>query len=184
MEKVNEKSERIEKIELNFNDVDEVVKRIRDLTDDDIELLSNVAYCGIQSKYNKKSKTMRFSLIVHLFKNRVIDTISLTQKQFNIICATNNIEVDPEKELDLTPINAKIRFIRGIGSDTKEYRCYHLFPIPSNKFNIARNSLFFVQFIDQDRKNELLVFNLLGRIKFKKALENEELPIKDEELDY
>ena len=184
MEKVNEKSEKNEKIEFNFNDVDEVVKRIRDLTDDDIEHLSNVAYCGIQSIYNKKSKKMRFYLIVHLLKNKIIDTISLTQKQFNIICATNNIEFDPEKDLALTPVYAKIRFIRGIGSDTKEYRCCHLFPVPNNKFNIARNSLFFVQFIDQDRKNELLIFNLLGRIKFKKALENEELPIKDEELDY
>ena len=184
MEKVNEKSEKNEKIEFNFNDVDEVVKRIRDLTDVDIEHLYNVAYCGIQSKYNKKSKTMRFSLVVHLLKNKIIDTISLTQKQFNIICATNNIAVDIEKDLDLTPVSAKIRFIRGIGSDTKEYRCYHLFPIPNNKFNIARNSLFFVQFIDQDRKNELLIFNLLGRIKFKKALEIEELPVKDEELEY
>lgn len=181
MEKVNEKSVGIE---LNFKDSNEVVTRIRDLKDEEIEKMPSVAFCGIQSSYVKKTKTMRYTLVVHLFKNKIIDKIPIMQKQFNIICATNDIPIEVEKDLALTKVNAKIRFIRGIGSDAKEYRCYHLFPIPKNKFNIARNSIYFVNFIDQDRKNEFVVFNLLDKITFKKALDNEELPTNDEELDY
>ena len=39
---------------------DEVVKSIRELTNEDVESLSRVSFCRVGSLYNKKSKTKRY----------------------------------------------------------------------------------------------------------------------------
>ena len=161
----------------------EVVKSIRDLTDEDVESLSKVSYCRIGSVYNKRTKTRRYLLEVHFLPNVIVDNVPLTLQEFNLICASNGITPNPAQDLQLTKIPCSVRFLHGIGSNLEEYRSVQLFPINKNDL-VKRNRVVKSFFIDDKRISEYLIYKLVSKITFKKASSDEAEPINIDDINY
>ena len=183
--KVTEKNvyeKEVNGIKLRYSD--EVVKSIRELTNEDVESLSRVSFCRVGSLYNKKSKTKRYILEVHLLPNVIVDNVALTLQEFNLICASNGIVVNPAQELQMTKIPCHLRFLHGIGSNLEEYRSVQLFPINKNELGLKRNSVCKSFFIDEKRIAEFLIYKLADKITFRQASSEEAEPLDIEEINY
>lgn len=177
----------VEVIKTNYNGFEllfsnEVVKRIYEMSDEDVEKLSNVNYCAVSTTYNKKTKTWRYILEVHFVANRIIQKISLTLKKMNLICYSHKIPFDPERELPSTRINCKVRFLHGMTSSNslnpnKPYISCQLFPIAKNDIGLPRNSKVESFFVDDDMLSEFLIYKIIDKITFKTASSEELEPI-------
>lgn len=169
---------------------DEVVKKIFELTDEDIEKLASVNYASVKSVYNKRTKSWRYLLTVHLLANRIIDTININLQKMNLICSTQNVPFDSLRELNETRIDCKVRFLHGITSATslnpnKPYVSCQLFPIKKNNIGVHRNALYENLFIEETRLSEFLIYKMLDKITFKTASSDELEPIASfEDLQY
>lgn len=188
MEKNEKIVHRINKVEVDgitFNYSEEVAKRRREMTDKDIEALSNVSFCQLSSSFNKKTKRRMFSLNVHLLANQIVDTIPLTNQQFNIIAASHGYKADNTKDFPATKIPCKVRFLQGTSSsDGTAYKSCEFFPIGSHIPGIKKNSIAFSIFIDGNRINEFLIYRMLEKITFKQASADEDAPTLLEDISY
>ena len=84
---------------ITFKHSEEVVKRIRDLTDEDIEKLSSVAYCSISSSKNNRTKQRRYVLSVHLLNGQIFDDLNLKPSEYDVICSSHGMNVDLNQDL-------------------------------------------------------------------------------------
>ncbi len=168
----------------------EIAKRIFELADEDVEKFSSVNYASVKSVYNKKTRSWRFLLTVHLLANKIMDTINLNLQKMNIICRSHNVEFDPLRELPETRIDCKIRFVHGITSSNSlnpnaPYIACQLFPVAKNDLGISRNTFYENLWILKERLAEFQIYKMIDKITFKTASKDEIEPIANiEDINY
>lgn len=169
---------------VTFKHSDEVVKKIRDLTDEDIEKLSSVAYCSIYSLKNNRTKSRRYVLSVHLLSGQIFDDITLKPSEYDVICSSHGIIVDLSQDLKPTRISCKVRFLHGVSSTGEKYRCCQYFPLGKYAIGLKRNRISFSQFVDDVRISQFITKKMIDKITFKTASADEETPLTFEEISY
>lgn len=169
---------------ITFKHSDEVVKRIRELTDEDIESLSNVAHCSISSSKNSRTKQRRYVLSIHLLPGQIFDDINLKPSEFDVICSTHGINADLTQDLKSTKIPCKVRFLHGVSSLGESYRSCQYFPLGKNTIGLKRNRISYSLFVDDIRISQFITKKMLDKITFKTASADEEAPLKFEEINY
>jgi len=169
---------------ITFKHSEEVVKRIRDLTDEDIEKLSSVAYCSISSSKNNRTKQRRYILSVHLLNGQIFDDLNLKPSEYDVICSSHGMNVDLNQDLKPTKISCKVRFLHGVSSTGERYRSCQYFPLGKQVVGLKRNRITFSQFVDDVRISQFITKKMIDKITFKTASADEETPLTFEEISY
>lgn len=157
--KVNEVKAEVKVVNLHGYDFklsDEVLKKTSELTNEDIDLLPKVPLCTLESVKNR-SGSRRYIMKAHFVPNKIVTTINYDFKEFNLLCKSNGIDVDPTMDLRETRISCGRRFIHGVDKNGNEYYAYQLFPYGKAIPQIRRNRKIEFNFL---REEDFLTYGL------------------------
>lgn len=157
--KVNEVKAEVKVVNLygyDFKLSDEVLKKTSELTNEDIDLLPKVPLCTLESVKNR-SGSRRYIMKAHFVPNKIVTTMNYDFKEFNLLCKSNGIDVDPTMDLRETRISCGRRFIHGVDKNGNEYYAYQLFPYGKAISQIRRNRKIEFNFL---REEDFLTYGL------------------------